>query len=156
MKANYVLVKVKSRERADCTVLATQFAFGLSYETAHGLMAAHGRKLGCCAAFWDAAPRLGLVQRPDLSCMTVIKALEGMQNGRFIVSMSRHVFAVVDGRIFDNHFTKEKARVEMVYEVPLDNPAVLSRYPYLEKIVALDKLPDMRALNCNRKVDLYA
>jgi hypothetical protein len=150
VKANYVLVKVKSRERADCTVLATQFAFGLSYENAHSLMAAHGRKLGCCAAFQVAAPKLGLVQRPDLSCQTVIKALEGMQNGRFVVKISGHVFAVADGRIFDNHFTKPGARVKMVYEVPLNNPEVMARYPYLEKCVALAKLPDIRGINQRR------
>lgn len=147
--ANYVLMKMQSKEKADCTVLASQFCLGLSYEAAHKLMAGVGRKPNGRANYRKAAPALGLVPRPDLSCMTLMKALEGMQSGRFVVRIAGHVFAVVDGRMFDSGFPKRGARVRMVYEAPLDNPDFLSRYPYLEKIVALDKLPDMRALNCH-------
>jgi hypothetical protein len=72
-----------------------------------------------------------------------------MQSGRFVVFVVGHFFAVVDGRIFDNRFTSVLSRVKMVYGAPLDSDAFLRRYPYLEKCVALDKLPDMRAINCH-------
>jgi hypothetical protein len=52
--------------------------------------------------------------------------------------------------MFDNHFTNFNRRVLGVIEVPLDNPEFLSRFPYLEKIIALDKIPDIRGINERR------
>lgn len=146
--ANYTLVKMQSRKRADCSVLALQFSAALSYEDAEARLAFLGRKPGCGAPnrFFDC---LGYERREDLCCMTVGKALDSMQEGRFVVRIAKHFFAVVDGRIIDSQFTKVKSRVKMVYQVPLDSPTFLSKFPYLEKCTALDKLPDMRALNCH-------
>lgn len=152
MKANYVLCKTYLpkgvTDRACCTVLAAQFCLGLDFATAQSLLASYGRKKnqGC----WPrvCCPALGLVQRPDLGAMTLMKALEQMQTGRFFVFSGHHCFAVVDGRIFDNRFTSPNCRIKAVYEAPLDDAAFLARYPYLEKMVALDKLPDMRGIFC--------
>ena len=147
--ANYNLVKMQSKKKADCSVLALQFAAGLSYEDAEARLTFAGRKPNC-GVYSSIFDKLGFEQRPDLSCMTVGKALDSMQSGRFVVFIAGHFFAVVDGRIFDNRFTNVNCRVQMVHEMPLDNPGVLGQYPYLEKIVALDKLPDMRAINFRR------
>jgi hypothetical protein len=136
MSANYCLVKMQSKEKADCTVLATQFCLGLSYAEAHKLMADLGRKPGCRFSYRFASGKLGLETRDELSCMTVGKALDSMQSGRFVVRVAHHVFAVVDGRIYDNGFTNPRSRVKMVYEANLNDPGFLRRYPYLEKIVA--------------------
>jgi len=149
MKANYVLVKVKSQEKADCAVVAAQFALGLSYKDAYALLAKHGRKSRQTTPA-STFLQLGLEARWDTNGKQVGTVMSDMQTGRFVVFTARHFFAVVDGRMFDSQFTSFKSRVKVVFEVPLDNPAVLSRYPYLEKCVALDKLPDMRAINCNR------
>ncbi len=142
---NYVLLKTKSREKADCTVLATMYSLALSYEEAHKLLEGYGRKARCRFLYRQAAWKLGFVDRPDLAACTLMTALKGMQSGRFVVKISGHVFAVVDGRIFDNHFTKTKCRVQMVYE--LHNVA---KYPYLAKLAELDKLPDIRGINERR------
>ena len=109
-------------ERLDCSVRAVAIALRLSYAQAHGKLKALGRRTGCKlykspAVFLDG---LGLVQRPDLSCRTVATAVRYMTEGRFIVRVPQHVFAVIDGIIFD---TREDAplpgrRVRMVYEVP--------------------------------------
>lgn len=149
MKANYNLVKMQSKRRADCSVVALAAAGCLSYEDAEARLTFVGRKPG------RRVPsriflKLGFVARPDLSCMTVLSALEEMQAGRFVVYTTGHFFGVVDGRCFDSQFTGGNARVKMVYELPQDNPGVVGQYPWLEKIIRLDALPDMRALNCNR------
>ena len=153
MKVGFSQVKVSTpkgvRDRACCTVLATQFCLGLSWEQARDLAAAQGRKKN--QGFWprDLCPSIGLEQRPDLGAKTLMKALEDMQVGRFFVFVANHCFAVVDGRIFDNLFTKPNCRIKAVYEAPLDNPVFLKRYPYLEMLARIDKLPDMRAINCH-------
>ena len=140
---------MQSKEKADCTVLATQFCLGLSYPEAYALLAKCGRKPRRGFPFRKASGQLWLETRDELCGMTLMKALEGMQVGRFVVRISGHVFAVVDGRIFDNGFTNPRCRVKMVYEANLNDPGFLARYPNLKKLVALDKLPDMRALNCH-------
>jgi hypothetical protein len=144
---SYCLVKFQSKEKNDCSVHAASHALSLSYERAYGLLELCGRqpKRGVPGRIFE---KLGLVQRPDLACMPFMQAMESMQTGRFVVFVPGHFCAVIDGRIQDIRFDSHKHRVRMVYEVPLDNPDVLSRYPYLEKCTALDKLPDMRAINC--------
>jgi hypothetical protein len=152
MKANFCMVKVATpkgvRDRACCTVLATQFCLGLDFKQAQDIVAARGRKKN--QGFWprNLCPGLGLVHRPDLGAMRLITALESMQTGRFFVFAGHHCFAVVDGRIFDNLFTKPGCVIKAVYEAPMDSPEFLSRYPYLETLARIDKLPDMRAINC--------
>jgi hypothetical protein len=80
--------------------------------------------------------------------MSLARALEGLQSGRFVVRVNHHVFAVVDGRMFDNGFPKRGERVKMVYEAPLDDAGFLARYPYLENLVRLEKLPDVWSKHC--------
>jgi hypothetical protein len=144
--SNYCLVKFQSKEKNDCSVTAASFALALSYERAYGLLELCGRKpKGRVPG--RIFKKLGLVARPDLACLPFMEAMDSMQTGRFVVYVPGHFCAVIDGRIQDTRFDSHKHRTKMVYEVPLDNPDVLSRYPYLEKIVALDKLPDMRAIN---------
>ncbi len=152
MKVSFSQVKVSTpkgvKDRACCTVLATQFCLGLDFGQAQALLASFGRRKH--QGFWPRqfCPGLGLVHRPDLAALRLSSALEGMQNGRFFVFAGMHCFAVVDGRIFDNLFTKPGCIVKAVYEAPMDNPEFLKRYPYLEMLARIDKLPDMRAINC--------
>jgi hypothetical protein len=151
---NYVLIKTHLpkgvSDKAPCTVLATQFCLSLTWEHAHKLAAEQGRKNN--RGFWPRilCPALGLEHRPDLGAQSLMTALESMQTGRFFVYVAHHCFAVVDGRIFDNRFTKRNCRIKAIYQAPLDNPDFLSRYPYLEKLAALDKIPDIRGINERR------
>ena len=148
-KAPYCLVKLNHVEPKDCTVIATQMCLGLSYKEAHEKMAKIGRKPNRGYRYRIAAPILGLEVRTDLVNMTVGTALKSLQSGRFVIRVKRHVFAVVDGRMFDTVFTNTRKRVMAVYEAPMDNPVFLKRYPYLEMLARIDKLPDMRAINCH-------
>jgi hypothetical protein len=105
-------------EKLDCTVRATAIAFGVPYLEAHAKLSAAGRKRKRKFSFRaDSIENLGFELRPDLSCMTVEKAVSQIPSGRFVLRISGHVFAVVDGTIYDNKPVKPKARVKMAYEV---------------------------------------
>lgn len=104
-------------EKNDCTVYAVAAAWGWPYEVAHAAMKGCGRKNKQRFAFKTAAAKLGFELRPDLSCRTLEKIMPEMSKGRFVVRVSRHVFAVVDGRILDTRTTKMKSRVLMVYQL---------------------------------------
>ena len=106
-------------EAADCSVRALAHCLGIGYGEAHAKMAAFGRKDRCGFSFrnWAAnLEALGLEQRPDLSCMTLERALPEMSSGRFICRVSGHFFAVVDGRVMDSWHQKPRRRLLMVYQ----------------------------------------
>lgn len=104
------------KERSDCTVRATALALGIPYEDAHQRLKELGRKNRAGCPFWELAPKLGFEIRPDLSCMTLAKALPQMQSGRFVVRIYRHVYAVIDGKPIDMIDRKSGERIKMVYE----------------------------------------
>jgi hypothetical protein len=158
VKANYVLMKVRSKERADCTVLAAQHSLAISYEVAHAILAGLGRRNGCRFRFREVADRLNLHERIEFASYGTVHQLmiqDGqLQKGRFVVRTggvhSGHTFAVVDGRIFDNRFNCLKCRVTHVWEIPTWDGEFLSRFPYLGMLAEVDKLPDIRAINFQR------
>jgi hypothetical protein len=53
--------------------------------------------------------------------MTVETALRGLQDGRHVVLIAGHAFAVVDGRIIDTAGTRAGSHVFAVYKVPTKN-----------------------------------
>jgi hypothetical protein len=106
-----------STERADCTVRAIATCMNIPYEVAHEIMRNKGRKDRCRTHFrLPIIQDLGFDDRAELSCMTVERSLKGMNHGRFIVSVRGHVFAVVNGVVYDQSPPPKKQRVEMVYE----------------------------------------
>jgi hypothetical protein len=111
-------VRVYLDEERDCTVKATAAVLGITYAEAHAKMKALGRKDRRRFKFKKVYADLGLELRPDLSCRTVEKILPELRNGRFVIRVSRHVFAVVDGQVHDMPPAKPKSRVLMVYELP--------------------------------------
>lgn len=105
------------KEKADCTVRAVAEVFGLQYTEAHEKMKELGRKNRCAVKFFKLVDALGLERRPDLSCMTVAKALPEMKSGKFIVRIARHVFSVIDGVAYDKWPVNGNSRVLMAYEL---------------------------------------
>lgn len=105
-------------ETRDCTVRATAHCFDIHYVVAHARLSELGRKNGRGLHFSRVVDSLGLVRRADLCAMTLRKALPEMKSGRFICSVSRHVFAVIDGIVHDSWVQKPGRRLEMVYENP--------------------------------------
>lgn len=106
----------RGRERADCTVRATAICLGVPYAEAHQRLAALGRKRGCRFPFGTVAAKLGLADRAELSCRRLSTVLPQLGKGRYVVSVSCHVFAVVDGVVHDTFVPKENAHVRLVYE----------------------------------------
>jgi len=125
------------QEPRDCVVRALQFSCSLDYAEAHALAKQWGRKDR--RAFLTTQIRalfkhLGLRMRPDLSCRRVWSALSDMQHGRFIVNTCDHTLAVIDGICYDSEFTRWNKIVEMAYEIPVDEPDFLDRFPELKRI----------------------
>lgn len=104
------------REPRSCTVLATSLAYGITYSDAYSRLKALGRKHGRGFKFSKAAHKWGMVQRPELSCRTWRKVAPALTNGKFIVRVSHHVFAVRNGIASES--VPPGRRIKMVYQVP--------------------------------------
>ena len=105
------------KERSDCSVRATAAAMGITYAEAHAKLAALGRKPRAGFVFrGKRVEPLGFVLRGDLTAPTFAKTLPNLAKGRFVVRVRRHVFAVVDSKVFDHAAPGAGKRVEMVYE----------------------------------------
>jgi hypothetical protein len=116
---------VAQNEHRDCTVKALTAATGLTYDVCHAALAKTGRKnrQGC---HWysqgpKAAESLGFnmrrMDRSEYRAKTMITAGRdrALKSGRFVVQVSRHVAAVVDGKVID--WTEgRRHRVEDIYE----------------------------------------
>lgn len=110
-------------ERNDCVVRALAISLGIPYPEAHSRAKAFGRRKGCRMKWpnFRAMMALDFEIKPELSCMSLQRALEQMQSGRFVVAVSGHVFAVVNGTVCDSWEQKPGRRVNMVY-VPKNTP----------------------------------
>lgn len=104
-------------ERRDCTVRATAIALGIPYQEAHEKLAKLGRKNNHGFKYSLAATSFNFELRPDLCCRTIAKILPEMQQGRFVVRVNHHVFAVINGTIYDLIQIKDGQRAKMVYQV---------------------------------------
>ena len=107
----------KLRERANCSVRAVSFCMNISYFDAYSRLESLGRKKGCGFNLSPHKDKLGLITRPELSCRQFDKILPELSNGRYIIFVSGHYFAVVNGVVINNLKTNMKCRVKMVYEL---------------------------------------
>jgi len=104
-------------EKKDCTVRALALAGGVKYPAAHAVLAGLGRLNKKSFRFWEAAQVLKFSERIELSRRRLQTVLPELKKGRYIVSVAGHVFAVVDGTIYDGD-PGLKRIVRRVYEVP--------------------------------------
>lgn len=98
-------------ETNDCTVKALTAATGLDYDTCHAALAKFGRKprKGCVFHMVGkrAAQYLGwkmeTVSKHELRAKTITTAERDpvLRNGRWVLQVSRHVAACVDGKVID-------------------------------------------------------
>jgi hypothetical protein len=131
-------------EANDCTVRALANVLGAPYPLAHRLLSAAGRKpkRGMLWSQWSKVySRLGIkmvsVHGSTKSArfiarasgvklsqgITIEKMLPLISKGRYIVQVTGHVFAVIDGKILDYGYNPAGARVASVYK--LDSQAVI-------------------------------
>jgi hypothetical protein len=132
-------------EEKDCTVRALANVLSAPYPLIHKVLAKAGRKprRGVVFDHWHPVyTRLGLrllsvhgrsraskyiagkVQGVDVSdgC-TLGRLLPTLQQGRYVVKIQQHVFAVVDGKVLDYSAMSDGCRVHAVYK--LEQQAVI-------------------------------
>jgi len=129
-RCNYVSTDCgrSPKEKNDCTVRAVAKCFDLDYEIAHKKLAVLGRKNREGVNFaGKIAPNLPLELCAEFVGRKIRECLPDMKKGRYIVRVAWHVFAVVDGVVFDTgsafSFTYTRP-IRMVYKatstVPFD------------------------------------
>jgi hypothetical protein len=112
-------------ETNDCTVLALTAATGLTYDECHAALAKTGRRnrKGCT---WyiqgpKAARALGFdmrrMEKNEYRAKTMITAERdrALRSGHFVCQVSRHVAAVIDGKVIDWSAGRRKI-IQAVYE----------------------------------------
>ena len=131
----------KPGETNDCTVRALSNASGIHYDVAHRALQKEGRKpgRGAQANVWHRAylasgmqlrgaygvtrttKALQRIYRviPDKGA-TLSKIMPTLSNGRFIVIVTGHALAVVDGAIIDSHASSGNKSVVAVYKLIKD------------------------------------
>lgn len=99
----------RSKQKNDCTVRALAMVRGMAYDDAYDLLAAAGRK--CSKGFqftnwineqsWAARIAFPAVKgQPRMNPATFVQRFP---QGRYICQVAKHVFAVIDGVIYDTH-----------------------------------------------------
>lgn len=106
-------------EKNDCTVRAYSIASGLSYEIAHSLLTKFGRKPK------KGIPFINFIKSEFNDCAYIIfkeisnpaKFLKEHPTGKYVCQIKRHVFAVIDGKIYDAFPIPAKKRINYFVEI---------------------------------------
>lgn len=119
------------QEQNDCSVRSIANASGVSYIGAHTLLSSLGRHSGCKTSDRNVAiacvtlgGKLKLfhcdyIEQYQVVAKTLKRYLPYLQTGGFVVIMSNHTFAMVDGCIIDDRDIDENEIVTCVYEFSL-------------------------------------
>ena len=122
-------MSVRDSEDNDCAVLACSQLTGITYEESHALFKKHGRK-DLSATEWDVTnavySELGYnleelhfeLLKEDGKPPTVRQMLvnQMLPQGRWLVYITEHVFAVIDGET-DDWFKDSRYRVQHVWNI---------------------------------------
>ena len=109
----------EGREDFDCTVMALAHAASMSYEHAHEILRISGRLEGCTHMMEDGlktyeAEGLGS-SIPFEGTWNLVDVVREHPEGRFIVRKRGHVFAIVDGIVYEDQ-RHEKADAILRYD----------------------------------------
>lgn len=105
-------------EKRDCTVRAVGLLLALPYSEVHADLAKLGRKVQHCFSWPKVVARYGLECMTFSPGCTVGSVLKALPAGRFAVKVRKHVFAVIDGQVWDNQPPKPRQRVQGIYWKP--------------------------------------
>lgn len=97
----------RPKQTNDCTVRALALARGIEYDSAYDLLANAGRK--CARGFFlgdwlEGQPWAEKIRFPAIKGqrrMNPAAFTEQFKEGRYICRVSKHVFAVIDGVVYD-------------------------------------------------------
>lgn len=125
------------KETNDCTVRALASVSGMHYEKAHALLKKNGRKDRCGARFYTMQKAYNeanfslhsvhgtTTQAKYVARITGTKAQEGitlgkllpkLTKGSFIVNVTSHAIAIVDGKVLDTFASPAGKRVIAVFK----------------------------------------
>lgn len=123
---NYEKAKTYAAQKSetnDCSVKAVSIACDVPYHVAHKALALQGRNNRRGAYEWQihrALQSLGfdirIVNATAASCATIARDVK-VQKGFFIAYVSRHILAIVDGKVEDWTATNCRRRIQSVYRV---------------------------------------
>jgi hypothetical protein len=112
-------------EKGDCTVFALKHATGVPYRDAHQFLARAGRMdrrgmpMSLALLGWEARKDIvygyRVFQVPIPPRLTLGRLMPVMQEGRYIVGIKGHVFAVVDGVVHDTARVGPRSRVLSIW-----------------------------------------
>lgn len=111
-----------TKEKLDCTVRAVMTAAEIDYPAAHSLLAYAGRKyrhkMNSFKTFMNASP-LGTyrVREMKVAATTLNQFIQDHGQGRYIVRKRGHVFAVIDGVVYDRFSQAPRVRIKNVWEL---------------------------------------
>ncbi len=107
-------------ERNDCTVHALAALLGIPYIEAYVKMLELGRKPKRGFHWYKVAKHFGLVETPWLHRRRVHSVVQdpSVKQGRYVVQVPRHVFAIVDGVIHDTGNPRPARIVKKVWRMP--------------------------------------
>ena len=104
-------------DRNFCVVAAFAIAYGIPYERSYTYAESAGRKHA--DGFWISK----LLEESEYDYkqlqagMTIHDFLKEQRQGRFIASIYRHTFAVIDGKIYDTKYNKPGSKIRHLYKV---------------------------------------
>jgi hypothetical protein len=105
-------------ERNDCAVRALYLASGMPYQTAYSLCEQAGRKpnRGFNNVFYYLLLGAhGFEERPHYTGLYLGHAIRNMREGRFILYVRNHFFAVINGAVYDQMPQGPRRRVKWCY-----------------------------------------
>lgn len=90
-------------ERNDCTVRAYAAVKGISYQQAHAILFVYGRKMrrGFRVGEFFNSEFGSPLPRPAMTVENYVNYIA--HSGKWIILISKHVFAVIDGKIIDTN-----------------------------------------------------
>lgn len=117
----------RSKQRNDCTVRALAIATGIPYDEAYDLLAAAGRKSGSGFNIKKWAPTASVnnfgfkwIAFPAVSGqrrMNPMTFCKQYSTRTYIARVAKHVFAVIDGVIYDTHEPRADCCIYGVWEI---------------------------------------
>lgn len=117
----------RSKQKNDCTIRAASKVLELDYDIIYDSFTLNGRKCskGFNLAYWICSSSIGRDRFSKISFpaikgksrMTIIEFCKQYPEGKYICKVSKHVFAVINGTVFDTFEQRGNGCVYLAWKV---------------------------------------
>lgn len=114
----------RSKQKNDCVIRAFAIAYNQDYDFTYDVMADAGRRCGrgTAKSIWknwieDRGTKISFPAVKGQKRMTPVEFCQKFPKGRFVLSMAKHLCAVIDGVVHDDCEPREDACVYNAWEV---------------------------------------